>query len=309
MRRSKRSFFPCRGVRRARPPGPVASIPAPEERSAGSARLPEPPPIAAREPERQPIAAPELPPPIAAEEPEQQPIAASQTERPSMAVFEAEPEPMAAPEPEPQPIAAPEPEPQPIAAPEPEPQPIAEAKPEPQPIAAAEPEQVTSLVPFSPPEALPSIDEIRRRRSEKFQTEPRVHPHFAYEVPGKGANLRLAAVLLVAAALGCAVGYWAYLQLPSATIPLNVRAQSAALLVSWPTGETRDAVYAAMRIDDGQQVPLTPEERSSGRAKITPASDNVKIEVIARHWMRDSRGIIRYMKAAPALQAQSPVSQ
>ncbi len=284
-------------------PRPVAATPA------------QPEPRVVLEPEPQPIAAPEVKP-----EREPQPIAAAAREPAAVAPVEAESQPVAAAGPEPQPVAAAAPEPAALAPVEAEPQPVAAAGPEPQPVAApnaeplriaareSKPEQVTSLVPFSPPEALPSIDEIRRRRSGKSQTEALVYPHFAYEVPSKGANLRLAAVLFVAAALGCAVGYWAYLQLPSATIPLNVRRQSSALVVSWPTGQTREAVYAAMRVDDGQQVPLTPEQRTSGQATITPVGDNVKIELIAQHWMRDSRGIIRYVKAAAPLQAQS-VSQ
>ncbi len=298
----------------------------------------EPEPLIAAAPEPEPplVAATPEPEPLIAAAPEPEPLIAATAEAepliaplPQVAQAEAASEPLVSPidEPAPEIAAAPmaatitpevpaavtaETAPPPevsSAAPEISPPPVREISPPPiipaAPVKKPEPEEVTSLVPFSPPEALPSIDEIRRRRSGKFQTEPDVHPHFAYEVPGKGANLRLAAVLFLSAALGCGVGYWAYLQLPSATIPLNVQTQSSALLVSWPTGQTRDAKYAAIRVDDGEQVQLTPEQRSSGHATITPTSDNVKIELIAQHWMRDSRGIVRYVKAPPPLQAQA----
>ncbi|MGH9582789.1 MAG: hypothetical protein ACRD4O_07635, partial [Bryobacteraceae bacterium] len=58
------------------------------------------------------------------------------------------------------------------------------------------------------------------------------------------AGLRLFIVLLIAAALGCAAGYWAYIQLPSATIRLSVRPRGSALLVSWPPEQTRGGDYA-----------------------------------------------------------------
>ncbi len=113
-------------------------------------------------------------------------------------------------------------------------------------------------------------------------------------------------VLLLAAALGCAVGYWAYSQLPAATIALNVHAEPSTLLISWPAEQTRNAVYAALRVDDGQSVPLSPEEKATGEAEITLTSDNVKVELIAQHWMRDSRGIVRYVKPLPPATVQLP---
>ncbi len=124
----------------------------------------------------------------------------------------------------------------------------------------------------------------------------------------KTFNLGLVLVLLFAAALGCAVGYWAYLQLPSATITLNVHAEASKLLVSWPPDQTRHTAYAAIRVDDGRPVPLSPEEKTAGEAQITTTSDNVKIELTAQHWMRDSRGIVRFLKALPP-PAQSPPAQ
>jgi hypothetical protein len=107
-------------------------------------------------------------------------------------------------------------------------------------------------------------------------------------------------VLFVAAALGCAVGYVIYLQLPPAVIPLEIRKHAPALTVSWPPDQTRDAAYAALRVDDGDPIPLSPQQKQQGEATVRSASGNVKIELIAQHWMRDSRGIVRYVEPLPA---------
>jgi hypothetical protein len=159
----------------------------------------------------------------------------------------------------------------------------------------------------------PSIDEIRRKRSDNLQiADIRLPPEPSVDRIQEGpqrSNWRLAIILLSAAALGCTAGYWAYLQLPSATIPLEMQTQRSAVLLSWPPDQTRDVVYAAIRIDDGQQTPLTEEQKTAGQATIPANSDNVKIELIARHWMRESRGIIRYVKARAATQIQPASSR
>lgn len=160
----------------------------------------------------------------------------------------------------------------------------------------------TDLVPISGANALPSIDEIRRRRSAYFE-----RGGAPLQLPGEvqpssvRANLRLTLVLFLAAAVGCGAGYWAYLQLPAATIPLYVQAQPAALVVSWPPEQTHDCIFAALRIDDEHEVPLSLLQRDAGQAKIPASGNDVKIELIAQHWLRDSRGIVRFVKpASPA---------
>jgi hypothetical protein len=112
-----------------------------------------------------------------------------------------------------------------------------------------------------------------------------------------GSKFRLVMLLPLAGLLGCAVGYWGYLHLPSAIIPLHVRGLSQTVLVSWPPDSTRNAVYAAIRVDDGTPVLLSPGEKAAGQVEVNAAVD-VKVELIARNWMRDSRGIVRYVKAA-----------
>jgi hypothetical protein len=109
--------------------------------------------------------------------------------------------------------------------------------------------------------------------------------------------VRLFFALLIVV-LGCAAGYWAYLQLPPATIPLNIRPQGSVLLVSWPPEQTRDAASAAIRIDDGPPVPLTEADKLAGQTIIKPNGSDVKVELIVQHWMRQSRGIVRFVSAA-----------
>jgi len=93
------------------------------------------------------------------------------------------------------------------------------------------------------------------------------------------------------------VGYWAYLQLPPPVIPLAVRTQQETLLISWPPAQTRTSAYVAIRVNDGGPVALSPAEKLAGQTSIVNGSGDVKIEVIAQHWLRDSRGIVRFIRA------------
>ncbi len=129
---------------------------------------------------------------------------------------------------------------------------------------------MTALTTTRLPAPLPSIEEIRKRRSENLQNTGfdtrAAHQRLTQTMDqaARHSNLRLAIVLFLAAALGCTVGYWAYLQLPAATIALSVQREPSDLIVSWSPAQTRDAMYAAIRVDDGQQMPLSPEDRISG---------------------------------------------
>jgi hypothetical protein len=109
------------------------------------------------------------------------------------------------------------------------------------------------------------------------------------------AAARLVMVLPLAALLGCLVGYVAYLQVPSPIIPLTVKGRGQTVVVTWPAEETRSAVYAVVRVDDSTPVMLTPEERIAGRVEVTASAD-MKVELIARNWIHDSRGIVRFVK-------------
>jgi len=106
---------------------------------------------------------------------------------------------------------------------------------------------------------------------------------------------RFVMVLPLAALLGCLVGYIAYLQVPYPIIPLTVKSKGETVVVSWPADQTRSAVYAAVRVDDSTPVMLTPEERSAGHVDVTASAD-MKVELIARNWIHDSRGIVRFIK-------------
>ena len=107
---------------------------------------------------------------------------------------------------------------------------------------------------------------------------------------------RLMLVLPLAALIGSAVGYVAYRQIPSPIISLNARGMAHAVLVSWPPAETRNAIYAAIRVDDSAPVPLSPGEKVSGQLELS-ATPDMKIELVTHNWLRDSRGIVRFVKA------------
>jgi len=172
-----------------------------------------------------------------------------------------------------------------------------------------EPERLSQLaVAHSPASLVPTKKSSRHRPRSLARLNappPRISPELPnpYEQfdlltrkkpPSTGSRLFL--VLPLAALLGCAVGYWGYLQLPSPIIPLQIRGLSRSVLVSWPPEDTRNAVYAAIRVNDATPVLLSLEEKAAGQVELS-ASPDVKVELIARNWMRDSRGIVRFVKA------------
>ncbi|MBE7157470.1 MAG: hypothetical protein INR62_03380 [Rhodospirillales bacterium] len=150
----------------------------------------------------------------------------------------------------------------------------------------------------------------RRRARPRYFDELERAPATAGTRGGSNpSSVQFAVILLLAAALGCAVGYWAYLQLPSPVIALSVKAMPSSMLVTWPSEQTREAVYAAIRVDDGPPVLLSAEDRNSGTTTVAGSPDSVKVELIIRHWLRDSRGIVRYLRgtAAPLRPGQTGV--
>jgi hypothetical protein len=152
---------------------------------------------------------------------------------------------------------------------------------------------------------LPPLEEIRRMRPLELQRRALDPGDLTYQIkPPKGAerrfNLRLASALLLAALLGCALGYWTYQRLSPSPIPLTVEPKPSTLLVSWPVEATRDSGFAVLKIDDGNPMPLTPEQRAAGEAEISVAGDNLKVELIVQHRIGDARGIVRYVRAPKA---------
>jgi hypothetical protein len=143
---------------------------------------------------------------------------------------------------------------------------------------------------------VPDVQLPRRTRSRALEDER------------KGYGAQFALVLLLAALLGCCVGYWAYLQLPPPIIPLAVRTQQETLLISWPPAQTSSSSYAAIRVDDGEPVALSTAEKLAGQTSIVNGSGDVKIEVIAQHWLRDSRGIVRFIKAQQPASSGAPAA-
>ena len=115
-------------------------------------------------------------------------------------------------------------------------------------------------------------------------------------------------VLPLAALIGSAVGYVAYRQIPSPIIPLNAHGVAQSVLVSWPPTETRNATYAAIRVDDSAPVPLSPGEKATGQLELS-ATPDMKIELITHNWLRNSRGIVRFVKADTPAQTTPALSR
>ncbi|MBV8571055.1 MAG: hypothetical protein JO319_10615 [Acidobacteriaceae bacterium] len=170
--------------------------------------------------------------------------------------------------------------------------------------------------PFEPPltrEPRPTTvtDEIWRQRVEALPLRPAPplpasppHSRIATDLPPRrrreainGAPSRFKWLFLLAALLGCCVGYFAYLQLPAPVIPLTVRPQATGLVVSWPAAQTQNTSQATIQVGTEQPLSLSPEQRASGEVSVPATGDNIRIELVARHWPRDSRGIVRFIRS------------
>jgi hypothetical protein len=316
------------------PPPPVVSAPTPER----IAFAPEPPPQPAAPPQQPavpPPVVPQTPPPVAHQSP---PPAAKPPDTPSRIV--PPPPPRASPPVRPhgletRPLTPPpatsvppktpereQPSPKwPVVPKAPVPPPVTSPSISPpggQPAHAAMDETVEMPripVPIAP-EVKPATqaDQVWRQRVEALplrpappSISPKSHP-IAHE-PGtttrgldtaRSARPRLAFMFLLAALLGCSVGYYAYLQLPPPVIPLSVRPQGDSLVVSWPAAQTAHVNEATLQVGPSQPVLLSPAERSAGQMAVAAHGNDVKIELVAHHWPRDSRGIVRFVRPATA---------
>ncbi len=193
----------------------------------------------------------------------------------------------------------------PAAVPQPPSAPIPAAPPQPPPAPGGVTRVRTALPPR--PAAVPEISTARNSElafpyatlpPSQRRIERRKNTTFGW---------KSAAVLVLAAVLGCMVGYWAYLQLPSPVIPVSVREQRGQLVVEWPSAQTENVDYAALQINDGQWISLSSLEKSTGRALVTVPNGDLKIDLVAKHWLRDSRGIVRYIRT-PRSVPQSPAA-
>ncbi len=193
-----------------------------------------------------------------------------------------------------------------IAAPKTAPRPVAGPIVYPAPaVSNPAPSEPTRVRTPSPPAGpVPTLRE-RDLPEPVYQPQPEIAYPYASLADGRtrttrakagGFGLKSAAVLVLAAVLGCVAGYWAYLQLPSPVIPVSVREQGTRLVVEWPSTQTDNVEYAALQVNDGQWVTLTSEQKANGRAVVDVPSGDLKIDILAKHFLRDSRGIVRYIR-------------
>jgi hypothetical protein len=182
---------------------------------------------------------------------------------------------------------------------------IEAAYPHPQPHPQSPAPEIT---PFRPA-AMPSLPmDVIRYLPSAYDRYPSNTADDEDTSSGKSVlNARSVTALALAALLGCLVGYIAYLQLPAPVIPIDVRPLDQTIVVSWPPEETRNAVYAAIRLNDGAAVPLSAQEKRSGHVSLSAARD-FKVEIVARNWIRDSRGIVRYLHSNNGNGLASPTS-
>lgn len=177
------------------------------------------------------------------------------------------------------------------------------AVPAPTPVESGTAEAVPAAVPTAP--VAPARVPVREASSGAeslvgMESAPALRPRYqtlAQKTPSP-FGVQSALVLLAAALLGCVAGYWAYLQLPSPVIPVSIRERDRQLIVEWPSAQTSGVGYAAIQVNDGELVSLTQLQKASGQAVISVPNGDVKIGLVAKHWLRDSRGIVRYLRSA-----------
>jgi hypothetical protein len=108
----------------------------------------------------------------------------------------------------------------------------------------------------------------------------------------------IATLVLLAAILGTASGYWIYRQMPPPVISLTVEPRTEGLFVVWPAEQTGGSAAAFIRVNDGPVVELPTDAKVAGRWQVQPGGGNLKIELVAKHLLHDSRGIVRYIDPA-----------
>lgn len=104
-------------------------------------------------------------------------------------------------------------------------------------------------------------------------------------------------VLLFMALLGCALGYVLYRQIPPVAIPVSLIPQSGSYLVTWPPERSRSADVVLVRVNDGEPNQVPAADWASGETRIdAPPGRIVKVELIIRHKLGDSRGIVELVR-------------
>jgi hypothetical protein len=131
---------------------------------------------------------------------------------------------------------------------------------------------------------------------------PEAHTPYA-EIPGvlagrkESRTARRTAILILAAVLGCALGYFLYLQVPPPVISVRIEPHGTGYVVSWPADKTRRAEQILMRINDGEPLPVPAQDVSTGTTQIPATTARVlKVEIIARNPLGNSRGIAELVR-------------
>jgi len=55
-------------------------------------------------------------------------------------------------------------------------------------------------------------------------------------------------------------------------------------------------------VNEGQWLTLSPEQKTEGRATVSAPPGDLKIDLVAKHWLRDSRGIVKYLRSPRSAQ-------
>lgn len=291
----------------------------------------EPPPPAVLAPSvPEPVAVP-LPPPI--HRPPAAPEAVVQTPPPAVSappVADASTVAIPPPPSRSEPAASPNPEPAVVerppereaVAPTPVWKPAVEPKPDPIPPAETIRPPVSNPVavppvslrtPSAPPTTVPPVPEERTApvsvpddHLSLFQPERRSKPRIpAADLPqpvlseAKPGRTRRGLILVAVALIGCGLGFLLYRQMPPIAVKVRIQPRNGSYVVTWPPEETRTSDAVLMRVNDGEPAAVPDADRDVGQTVVPPIPSTVrvlKVEIIARHRLGDSRGIAEFVR-------------
>jgi hypothetical protein len=154
-----------------------------------------------------------------------------------------------------------------------------------------------------------SLEDLRARRLQRLERSERLEQ---FEPSGELAprpatfalmqrahtGLWKPAVALLAALILIGTVFHYYEQYFATAVPLEVDDRVDKLMIFWPADETRDAGEVSIRVDEGQPLQLSMEEKVLGRAEIAAPGNDVRVELVVHHWYGSVRGRVRFLRPA-----------
>jgi hypothetical protein len=169
-------------------------------------------------------------------------------------------------------------------------------------------EQPTAVsAPPQPPSPQPPIaDPIPERLAPAPQTTPQqiraqeAQPSLPPPKLQEQRRPNVAVWLMAGAAVAfaCLAAYGFYRSAVPADVPLNITAHGNTFLVSWPAEMSRAASEARIRLNNGTERALAPDEKALGTVSVENVGGSLEVELTLSRWGRESHTIDHYLKTA-----------